>query len=280
MGVSKRQVTGKEGGRVHPFLGHVPLYFLMWLCAATMVVALGAGMATRGGFSASRTSGALLVLAGVILGGAKLLYLAETRFFPFDDYVPLEVRGALHGFRIPGGILLLAAAIPLVCRVFGLPWREFGDRMIPLAAVALVFIRFGCFLNGCYFGKVSSLPWAVAFPRQSWVFWYHRAQGWVPRGAAASLPVHPLQLYFLLAAAVTAGVVVWLQRRAAFAGQVQLVFYALFFSSTALLEPLRQNSLTLNNWLCPIAAVAFAGVLAGRMLRPGTSLVTTTETAP
>jgi phosphatidylglycerol:prolipoprotein diacylglycerol transferase len=265
---------------VHPFLGHVPLYFLMWLCAATVVVVLGAGMAASAGVSVVRTTVALLVLAGIILCGSKLLYLAEARFFPFDDYAPLEVRGALHGFRIPGGILLLAAAMPLVCRVFGLPWREFGDRMIPLAAVALVFIRLGCFLNGCCFGRVSSMPWAVAFPRQSWVYWYHRAQGWVPRGASASLLVHPLQLYFLLAAAVTAGVVVWLQRRAAFAGQVQLVFYALFFASTALLEPLRQNSLTLNSWLCPIAAVAFAGVLAGRILGPGASLVTTTKATP
>lgn len=30
---------------MHPFLGHIPLYLVMWLCAATVAVALGTGMA-------------------------------------------------------------------------------------------------------------------------------------------------------------------------------------------------------------------------------------------
>ncbi len=246
--------------------GSIPLYFVMWACAALTGVSVGTRVAMRAGFPAGRSAGAITLLALSILAGSKLLYLAEAHWFPFDDYVPLEVRGSLHGFRIPGGILAFAVALPLVCGALRLSWRTFGDTIVPLAAVALVFIRVGCFLNGCCFGKLSTLPWAVAFPRGSWVFWYHRGHGWISSAASASLPVHPLQLYFLLAAGITLAIVLWQQRRARFAGSVQLVFYAFFFGSTALLEPLRQNYLTLNNWLAPVAAVLAAGVLLRRTL--------------
>jgi hypothetical protein len=42
---------------------------------------------------------------------------------------------------------------------------------------------------------------------------------------------------------------------------LQLAFYALFFGSTAGLEPMRANFLTLNNILAPLAAVISAGWL-------------------
>ncbi len=252
---------------MHPLLfDSIPLYFVMWLCAAGVGIGAGTGVAARAGFPPAPSAIALALLALSILGGSKLLYLAEARFFPFDDYVPEQVRGALHGFRIPGGILALAAAMPVVCRVLRLPWRRFGDVMIPLAALALVFIRLGCFLNGCCFGKVSGLPWAVTFPRGSWVFWYHRTQRWIPETAQASLPVHPLQLYFVGAAVLILLILVRHRGRDAAPGHTQLLFYALFFASTAALELLRQNRLTLNSWLVPVAAAVAAGTLVGRTL--------------
>lgn len=251
---------------MHPLLWTVPVYPLMWAVAAGLAIGVGAWIAHRSGdFPPGRSAVAIALLAVSVLVGSKLLYLAEARFYLYDDYVPLAARGVLHGFRIPGGILLLAAAMPLVCRVLRLPWLRFGDTVIPIAALALIFIRLGCFLNGCCFGKVSSLPWAMSFPRGSWVFWYHRTHGWIPMGAQRSLAVHPLQLYFLLAAVVTAGILFWQQRRVAWPGRVQLLFYVLFFGSTAALEPLRENYLTLNNWLAPFAAVLATGALVGPM---------------
>jgi phosphatidylglycerol:prolipoprotein diacylglycerol transferase len=149
--------------------------------------------------------------------------------------------------------------------------------MIPLAAVALVFIRLGCFLNGCCFGRVSNVPWAVAFPKGSWAYYYHRVHGWIPSTAEASLPVHPLQLYFLLAAVTSGAIVLKLQRRNAFPGSVQLVFYTLFFASTACLEPLRENFLTLNNWLAPLLTVIAGGLLLGLTLARGQATPLTAE---
>ena len=215
---------------MHPLLfDAVPVYFVMWACAAVTAVVVGGYLGARAGFPAARSAVAIVLLAFSVLAGSKLLYVAEAYWFPFDDYVPQSVRTPFHGFRIPGGVLLLAATMPLVCGVLKLPWRRFGDTAIPLVALALVFIRLGCFLNGCCFGRLSALPWAIAFPHGSWVFWYQRSKGWVTRDATVSLPVHPLQLYFVLAACATLGVLLWLQRQRHPRAYHQAIFYALFF---------------------------------------------------
>lgn len=253
---------------MHPLLfREIDTYFVMWLCAATLGLALGVHRAVRAGFPATPSALALTSAVITILLGSKLLYLLEVWFSPLDDYIPREMRGALHGFRIPGGVLALALTTPPVCRLLGLPWRRFGDMLIPLAALGIVLIRLGCFLNGCCFGKVSTLPWAIAFPPESWVFWYHRHMGWVPPGAPQSLPVHPLQLYFLVAAAVTFVILLWWQRRPHASGTVQPLFYLLFFGTTAALEPLRENSLTFNNWLAPAATAGFAAASLRSLFR-------------
>jgi len=255
---------------MHPLLfREIDTYFVMWLCAATLGFALGVHMAVRSGFPAGRAALALTSAVITIVLGSKLLYLLEAGFFPTDDYIPPAMRGTLHGFRIPGGVLALALTTPPVCRVLRLPWRRFGDTLIPLAAFGIIFIRLGCFLNGCCFGRVSTFPWALAFPRDSWVFWYHRHAGWVPPDATLSLPVHPLQLYFLAAAALTLGVLLRQQRRPHAPGSTQLLFYLLFFGSTAILEPLRQNALTFNNWLAPAAALICVGTFLWQRARRG-----------
>jgi prolipoprotein diacylglyceryltransferase len=251
---------------MHSLVLGFPVYFAAWLVAAVVCISIGVGMAERRGYPALRSAGVLVCCALVVLIGSKLLYVAETIFFPFDDHVPPAVRSSLHGFRIPGGVLPLALLAPAICSPFRLPWRPFGDLEIPLMAAALVFIRVGCFLNGCCFGKLSSLPWALSFPPESWVFRYQVSQGWLPPKAAASLPVHPLQLYFVAAAGITLVMLLAVPRRLLRPGQRQLLFYTLFFSTTALLEPFRANTLRLNTWLVSAAALACAVLLSGRLL--------------
>jgi phosphatidylglycerol:prolipoprotein diacylglycerol transferase len=231
---------------MYPLLfGVIPVYFLMWGIAAVVCVSLGTRMAVRAGFPKGRSFAALILCAVAILVGSKLLYLLEATFFPHDDYVPLETRGLLHGFRIPGGILVLAGAIPVFGWALKLDWRRFGDNIIPMVALALVFIRFGCFCNGCCFGKVSTVPWAIAFPTGSWPYWYQQTHNLLHNPlAAASLPIHPLQLDFLIAALFAIILLMWHDRHTRYPGESQLLFYVLFFLSSAALEPLRENYLT------------------------------------
>lgn len=238
----------------------VPVYLAMWLAATIVCSAMGIVVVRAQGDPLVRTLLLGVFLFAVILLGSKLLYLAEATFFPDDDYVPPQMRGAAHGFRIPGGIALLAVTMPAACRLARVPWPRFGDQFVFFVATALVFIRLGCFLNGCCFGKVSSVPWALSFPRESWVFFYHVVQQKIQMTAAQSLPVHPLQLYFLGAAVAMLAVLGLLVRKGYTPGELRLTFYGLFFGSTMLLEPLRANHLTLNGWL--VAAGTLLALLA------------------
>ena len=73
--------------------------------------------------------------------------------------------------------------------------------------------------------------------------------------------MHPLQLYFIGAAFLMLGLVVWLRAVGAKGGAVQMAAYSLFFLTTTLLEPLRANFLTLNTLVAPASFIGF-GMLA------------------
>lgn len=62
------------------------------------------------------------------------------------------------------------------------------------------FGRLGCFMTGCCFGKVCSLPWGVEFPKNSPAYEQQLRSGLIPPDALHALRVHPTQLYAALAA--------------------------------------------------------------------------------
>jgi phosphatidylglycerol:prolipoprotein diacylglycerol transferase len=72
-----------------------------------------------------------------------------------------------------------------------------ADLAAPWIAFGLALTRVGCFLNGCCYGKLSHLPWAVRFPVGSSAWEAQRAAGLIPADSPA-LPVHPTEIYLAL----------------------------------------------------------------------------------
>jgi len=66
--------------------------------------------------------------------------------------------------------------------------RWYLDIMAPSAALGMAIGRIGCFLNGCCFGGVCDLPWAVRFPFGSGA----AQQQWLDRQPGSALPVELL----------------------------------------------------------------------------------------
>jgi len=240
-------------------------YFLCWSVAAVAGIWVAMRGARRAGFPACRSLVAVCVLAMAILVGSKLLFLVEHTLLPADAVVARQqstfTTFTRSGFRIPGGILLLLPVLVLVCRSLGLAAFRFGDAALPGAAVALVFIRLGCFLNGCCFGQVTQWPLAVTFPAGVEIHYWQVDQGLIPAYAARTLPVHPLQLYF-----AALGVALYVlskhwNRGKDFDGQVWAKFYLVFFGSTFALEFLRPHPLRLNLLLCVATVAVSAGAL-------------------
>jgi len=248
-----------------PEIFGVSTYFTFWGVAAVFGIWTGLRLARRAGYPAGRSLAALGILAGALILGSKLLYLAEYVAFPADDPLPLGQDSLLaafrHGFRLPGGMILLALLMPIVCRALRLPTWRFADTIIPCVGIAIMFIRIGCFFNGCCFGALTDGPLGVRFPPGSRAYEFqllHQHIGWT---AERALPMHPLQLYF-----AALGLLLYFcgrrwQQDTAFAGEVFTKCYLLFFGCTLLLEVVRPALLHLNVIVVPVAAASALLVL-------------------
>jgi phosphatidylglycerol:prolipoprotein diacylglycerol transferase len=112
------------------------------------------------------------------------------------------------------GYLAGLAAVAATCRVHRLSLARFGDLATAPLGGALFFARLGCFVAGCDYGKVTSLPWAVRFPAGSPAWHDHVSAGLVPASRGESLPVHPTELYEAVLGLAIAAVAIVLARRA------------------------------------------------------------------
>jgi phosphatidylglycerol---prolipoprotein diacylglyceryl transferase len=173
-------------------------YQLMLATSYVLAFALVMPWATRTHLPRGRVFLALVaVLFGSLVGARWLPWLlAGCPRFDDASSLPLFVHGGLAG-----GVGALVAAVLLA----GLPLVAFMDRLsIPLA-LGIGLTRIGCFLTGCDYGApCGAFPLGVRY--HAWAtpsgpltappaLLEHVARAWLPPEAAASLPVHPVQLY-------------------------------------------------------------------------------------
>jgi len=164
------------------------------------------------------------------------------------------------GYRYPGAILAMVVTLPVLARLLppGVSLARWGDLLCPGMGVSLAVYRVGCFLAGCCAGTVSTLPWAIQFPRRSDIWWSQVDSRLIPSNAEMTLPVHPLQLYFSAVSLVAGLIAFWLLPRKRYHGYVVLWFLVIHEGGKFLLEFLRYPHSTALQ-----AASAIALVIAG-----------------
>src|SRR5262245_60041803 len=137
-----------------------------------------------------------------------------------------------------GGLVGASLACVLYARLKKIPLWKLADVLAPSIALGYVFGRFGCFLNGCCYGQVCHLPWAVRFPYESDAWKGQVAQGLINRMDQA-LPVHPTQLYeSFLSLGLYLGLA-WLYRRKKFDGQIFAVYLMSYAVTRSIVETFR-----------------------------------------
>jgi prolipoprotein diacylglyceryltransferase len=186
-----------------------------------------------------------------------------------------RVRMRWAGMTSFWGYLAGLVAVAVVCRAHRVALARFADLAVAPLGLALVLARLGCFLAGCDYGKVTSLPWAVRFPSGGPAWHDHVAAGLVASDRTGSLPVHPTQLYEAAIGIAILGVALCLahhrwSRRAD--GRLFLVAAALYAFGRIIVEGYRGDAgrgiyLGLSSGqifsLAVVAAIAF-GWLARR----------------
>jgi prolipoprotein diacylglyceryltransferase len=169
-----------------------------------------------------------------------------------------------------GGLFGAVLAAWWVVRAHQLDTRVFFDRVAVGVGLIFGFVRIGCFLGGCDYGRPSAVAWAMRFPHGSLAAQAHAELGWIAHGAE-SLAVHPTQLYEALFGFLSAAVLALLLRKRALAGQllsVWIVLYATFRFCNELVRGDADRGMAFGMSTGQIVAVTVVcGLLAWR-LRP------------
>ena len=117
-----------------------------------------------------------------------------------------------------GGLIGGVTGITIYILWNRLPFWRVGDVCVVYLALGQAITRLGCFLNGCCWGTVSAVSWAVRFPKHSYAYKDHLGHGWIDRASERSLAVHPTQLYMMAGLFVIFLLLRWAQRRSPFKG--------------------------------------------------------------
>jgi len=159
------------------------------------------------------------LMAGAIVG-ARAVYVATYWQAEFAEQPWTEIFMVQHGGLVfYGGLIGAVFAAGLYVRWKRLPLWKVADVLAPSIALGSIFGRVGCLLNGCCYGRVCSLRWAIRFPNQSAAWLQQFQQGLVGK-SDPSLPVHPTEIYDALLNLVLYLGLAWLFRRKKRDGQV------------------------------------------------------------
>jgi len=131
-----------------------------------------------------------------------LVGMVGARVFYCIEYWGVEIKNWWEVFQywkggivFYGGLIGATVAFFIYRRSHPFPLRPYMDVLAPSIGIGIMFGRLGCFLNGCCYGHVAQLPWAVSFPKPSPPWDHHHTMGMIPEGAIQSLPIHPTQIY-------------------------------------------------------------------------------------
>jgi phosphatidylglycerol:prolipoprotein diacylglycerol transferase len=216
-----------------------------------------------------------LMIGGIL--GARTVYVATYWREEFVGQPLSEIFMIQHGGLVYyGGLIGAAIAGFIYIRWKKLPLWKTADVLAPSVALGSFFGRAGCLLNGCCYGRVCSLPWAIQFPNGSSAWSQQFQQGLPGVGPdTPSLPVHPTEIYDGLLNLALYFFLAWLFRRKKFDGQIFATYLLCYAVTRSFVEYFRGDytdlhyhlGLTPAQWISvPIfaAGLALAAVLSRR----------------
>lgn len=164
---------------------------------------------------------ALFGLFGGVIGG-RLAYVAQN--IPEFAAHPGQIFAMWNGGMTSFGGLIGGVGVGLfVMHLRKRNLLDSGDLAAPSLAIGYFWGRIGCFLNGCCYGGACPEPLGVHFPRVAGT-------------------VHPTQLYSAFAAAIIYGMLVLVEKRRQFRGQLILLFALLYSVYRFIVEFFREGA--------------------------------------
>ncbi len=116
------------------------------------------------------------------IAGARLAFVIQ--HWDYFSRNLTEIPAVWHGGLTFYGVIL--GAVPILWKLRKERWDFWVilDATVPAVALGLAVGRWGCFFNGCCYGKPTDLPWGVVYP-----------PGSDPHLHFGDVPLHPSQIY-------------------------------------------------------------------------------------
>lgn len=171
-----------------------PNYTFMLTLALIVGAYLTVRQARRTGLPPEISSRAIVHTVLLLFPLARLVYAIQYwSEFKTDPWSLLDLRDG--GIALYGGMAAVVLGPWLSLRRHPRLLLRYLDALTPALCLGLFLGRIGCFMAGCNWGAVSSVPWAVRFPGPHDAYAQHLRAGLIQYGDPLSLPVHPTQLY-------------------------------------------------------------------------------------
>jgi phosphatidylglycerol:prolipoprotein diacylglycerol transferase len=162
-------------------------------------------------------AGFLALLVGLI--GARLGYVA-LHWSAYQNDLSGILALTIGALSTPAGMLIGLGAAGLYLRRHRPPWPVLLDTLAPALALMFAFVSLADLSGGSAYGAISDLPWAIEL--------------WGARR-------HPTQIYELLAALATLGLLWWARNRSPYAGFLFMLFLLAFGAARVFVDAFRAD---------------------------------------
>jgi phosphatidylglycerol:prolipoprotein diacylglycerol transferase len=156
------------------------------------------------------TAALVAIPSGIII--SRLLHVVDMWGYYIAN--PGQIIG-FSGLTIYGAILGATLGIWIYSRFSHFQFSYFADLVVPGVVLAQAVGRVGCTLNGCCYGKATSLPWGIV---------YTNPESYCPLGVA----VHPTQIYEIVYLLIIFGVLFSLRGRFKPDGSLFLIYLSIY----------------------------------------------------
>jgi phosphatidylglycerol:prolipoprotein diacylglycerol transferase len=149
-----------------------------------------------------------LILSGII--GARLLYIILNLSY-YQEHLLEIVNLRQGGLSLYGGLAGGLITAWLFSRKREIKLLPLLDIIAPALLLGQAIGRIGCLLNGCCYGKITSLPWGINLSVVG----------------IAGLR-HPVQAYEMILDLLALALLLWYEKRQNFKGELILAYFALY----------------------------------------------------
>ena len=231
-------------------------YGLMYVCAFASAWLLGMYRASRPGAVLNRPQIEDLIFygaLGVVLGG-RMGYVFFYNFGAFIEDPLWLFRVWEGGMSFHGGLLGVMVAMGYYCKKIQRNYMDVMDFVVPLVPLGLGFGRIGNFIGQELWGRETTVPWGMVFPKD-------------PDG----LVRHPSQLYqAMLEGVILFAIVFWFSQkpkpRGAVSGLLLIVYGVFRFIVEFVREPDAHLGFVAFDWMTRGQVLTIPMMIGGAIL--------------